>query len=138
MATIRIKVPNKVGEKETHPTTKYGVLDPHGPDLVDGKIQAPKTFLISRSFEGGELRGLMHHFEENRTILKVAYEDEWVVYKLIPDSLRWSDGPPHPDRLQLAVRICRTDGVEEPTSKPRTQQVALAPADPSVPRQVLS
>lgn len=43
--------------------------------------------------------------------MKVEHEGQYVCYELFAEPFVWSDGPPHPDHLQLARLDFYTEGV---------------------------
>ncbi|QGJ89962.1 hypothetical protein PBI_MARYV_74 [Mycobacterium phage MaryV] len=112
---IVIKVPRHVGEKRSKVTTAIGDLTTSPPQVVDGTLVAGRLILVARGIpdrEVREFRGTKAYKEDGK--LHVYYENEWVTYELIPNPVVWSDGPPHPDHLQLARRLDCSVGVQEP------------------------
>lgn len=121
--TITIKVPFHITENHTAPTVwkgkkKLGELF-SAPKVVEGKLIAGKCILANRDHDAAGYQGrtetiLFTTSMHGKPLMEVHYADDYAIYELIPDEVVWSDGPPHPSHLQLAVRRSRTDGVEEP------------------------
>lgn len=81
--------------------------------MVDGRLTAGRLILVVRNLQSREFPDGSRVFRDAAS-LTIYYGDDWVKYDLIPNPLVWSDGPPHPDYLQLARRVACTDGVVEP------------------------
>lgn len=122
--TITLKIPTKVGGERAPILVKQGrrSLGPlcNKPEVKGGKLIAGPIILVARDpavvckHPGA---GIEPHFFENglgTLCLEVRYGREFATYRLIPDQVVYSDGPPHPNHLQLALRIALTDGIAEP------------------------
>ena len=121
--TIKIEIPTIVGSDYTPPIVwrgpkKLGVLS-SSPKVKNGKLSAGYLILALRDQEAPGYHGhpetiLFTTSPQGKPQLEVHYEKEFAVYELLPDKVVWSDGPPHPDHLQLAVRRVASIGVQEP------------------------
>jgi hypothetical protein len=119
---ILLKIPTRVGNERAPIRVRKGgkwLGNLSGrPKVNGGKLFAGKNILISRDHQlvqdnpGGP--GMSAHFFNNGTTLEVRYGVTLATYKLYEDRIVYSDGPPHPDHLQLAVRTSTSGGVEEP------------------------
>ena len=125
--TITIRIPTKVGTVYTPPTVwkgrkQLGQLFSK-PKVEGGKLFAGKYILAVRGMDRFGANGIGPEtlvFTDDlhgKPCMEVHYEGDFATYELWPDPVVWSDGPPHPDHLQLAVRIAATPGVKEPKSR---------------------
>lgn len=118
---ITIQIPRGVGEEEVPLLVKKGhrVIGEftNPPRVVDGTLVAGKCILVARnlSIEWFESRveSARFYVENGHKHLEVRYGDEYVVYRLEEEKVYWSDGPPHPNHLQLGVRVRTSAGVKE-------------------------
>jgi hypothetical protein len=121
--TVLLKIPTRVGNERAPIRVRY-----HGkwigdlsscPKVVDGKFIAGKCVLVSRNHELVQQnpgKDLTASFQQGSmiSIMEVRYGAEVATYRLYEDRVVYSDGPPHPDNLQLAVRVDPSGGVAEP------------------------
>jgi hypothetical protein len=121
---ITIRIPTSIANHYTPPTVwkgqkKLGELHSK-PKVKNGKLFAGKYILAVRGMDRFGANGigeetLSFHTDSNgMQHLEVHYNGDTADYELWPDPVVWSDGPPHPDHLQLAVRCRATPGVQEP------------------------
>jgi hypothetical protein len=118
---ITLKIPNKIGESHAPILVKKGksLLGPLGnpPKVLSGKLIAPPIVLSVRGWDGTgpNLRGAdrvsIYVNGLGHRMMEVHYGEQHATYKLFEDRIIYSDGPPHPDHLQLAVRVHRTEGI---------------------------
>ena len=121
---ITIRIPTSVLHHHTPPTVwkgqkKLGDLSAK-PRVENGKLVAGKLILAVRGMDRFGANGIgpetlsFSTDSKGKPHLEVHYEGDTADYELWPDQVVWSDGPPHPDHLQLAVRVSATPGVQEP------------------------
>jgi hypothetical protein len=122
--TVTVRIPTKVGADYTPATVwkgdrKLGELVSK-PKVRDGRLYAGKFILALRHIDqygandiGPETISFTTD-SNGKPLLEVHYEGDTATYELWDDPVVWSDGPPHPDHLQLAVRVRATTGVREP------------------------
>jgi hypothetical protein len=125
--TITIRIPTKVGNKHTPPTVwkgqkKLGTLSDK-PKVVNGKLHAGRYILAVRGMDRFGYSGIgpetlvFTNDLHGKPCMEVHHEGDFATYELWDDPVVWSDGPPHPDHLQLAVRIVATPGIKEPKDR---------------------
>ena len=98
----QVTEPDNEGAKLTWFETPFGKLET-APTNAD-TLRTTNVFLFSRSLVDGSVwRGQTMHIVEDRLQIEVSgnYYGAW---RLHPELLEWSDGPPHPDHLMLAVK----------------------------------
>ena len=90
------------GSTYTDIQTPWGTLSSAPTTAQD--LESVDVFLFSRELrEGSVWRGQVIHLLGDELFI----EFEGITYgpwKLFDERIEWSDGPPHPDKLQLAVR----------------------------------
>lgn len=82
--------------------TKFGVLDP-APMIFENSITIPRVILVARVMPPSPHKGIFWRREGDMMIFN--YSGQQLIYRTYPDRLVWSDGPPHPDNLQLATLL---------------------------------
>lgn len=121
--TITLKIPTKVGNDRAPILVKQGRknLGPlcNKPEVKGGNLIAGPIILVARDHDLVKrvcAPETVEFFNNGlgQDCMEVRYGKEFATYKLIPDRIVYSDGPPHPDNLQLGIRIALTDGIAEP------------------------
>lgn len=121
--TLTLKIPTSVGGSRASILVKRGhkTLGQlcNKPEVKGDKLIAGRVILVARDHElikrvCGPEEVLFFTNDFGYSCMEVSYGDDYATYRLFEDQLVFSDGPPHPDDLQLALRIARTDGIAEP------------------------